>query len=296
MVPNSKIRALPLPVSHVSLPSGKYSLGFQKVLSRYLTSTIVDAAFQYGTFMDSLSSINQNGHEIYISVRPCFPYASLLADTEISQPSSPFASQLHGLTTCLLHTCMSGLSKFCGRVLSILLELKPIAGLATAGETLAALEKAAKQAERGWIDGGLVDIKAQEDIALESREVTTEMWVVLKTLFFTTIIITESVLSTTVFLPLLSSSFASTSTSTPVPTPPSLALTTLRTFWHFSFIITHFGGVTSLDLPEFRKVFFLALDVLASDPRLSEEFVMKELCANAEPGVQLLSSLVHLGY
>jgi hypothetical protein len=82
------------------------------------------------------------------------------------------------------------------------------------------------------------------------------------------------------------SSSASTSKNAPSLTPPSLALATLRTFWHLSFIITHFGGVTATDLPELRKAFFLALDVLGSDARLSEQFVVKELCVSAEQGAQ----------
>lgn len=173
------------------------------------------------------------------------------------------------------------------------MEWKPSVGLTVAGEILAALERTAERAERGWLHGRSGDVEAKEDITPESSEVTTEVWVVLNMLLFTTIRITESTLSTTILLPLSLSSSASTS-STSTPTPPSLALTTLRTFSHLSFIITRFGGVTSADLPELRKAFFLALDVLGSDAHLSEQFVVKELCANAEQGATIVLVLVYI--
>lgn len=73
LVPTSKVKALPLPVSHMYSLSGRYLFSFKKILARYLKTTIVDSAFKSGTFIDSLSFVSQsNEPKIRISVRPIF--------------------------------------------------------------------------------------------------------------------------------------------------------------------------------------------------------------------------------
>lgn len=60
------------------------------------------------------------------------------------------------------------------------------------------------------------------------------------------------------------------------PTHSSLALSTLRTLSHLSFVITKFGGVTSTSsagFAELKRVFYTALDVLSGDVEASETFV-----------------------
>jgi hypothetical protein len=95
--------------------------------------------------------------------------------------------------------------------------------------------------------------------------------------------ITESVLSTTVYLP--PSSYASPPS---LSTPKALSLLTLKVFSHLSFVISQFGGVTTTsasDFPELKKAFYIALDVLSADDdsgqkngSVGEDFV-KYLCA-----------------
>ena len=61
-----------------------------------------------------------------------------------------------------------------------------------------------------------------------------------------------------------------------LPTHSSLALSTLRTLSHLSFVITKFGGVTSTSsagFAELKRVFYTALDVLSGDIEASETFV-----------------------
>jgi hypothetical protein len=61
-----------------------------------------------------------------------------------------------------------------------------------------------------------------------------------------------------------------------LPTHSSLALSTLRTLSHLSFVITKFGGVTSTSsasFAEMKRVFYSALDVLSADVDASETFV-----------------------
>jgi hypothetical protein len=63
---------------------------------------------------------------------------------------------------------------------------------------------------------------------------------------------------------------------THLPTHSSLALSTLRTLSHLSFVIAKFGGVTSTSsagFAELKRVFYTALDVLSGDVETSETFV-----------------------
>jgi hypothetical protein len=61
-----------------------------------------------------------------------------------------------------------------------------------------------------------------------------------------------------------------------LPTHSSLALSTLRTLSHLSFVISKFGGVTSMSsvsFAEMKRVCYSALDVLSADVGASETFV-----------------------
>jgi hypothetical protein len=132
----------------------------------------------------------------------------------------------------------------------------------------------------------LIDVGTWK-IEPESRKVTRQIWTVLKTLLFTTLMIVESVLSTTVFVPPTSFSCASSL----FPSPKTLSRLALQTLSHLSLVISQFGGVTisstsSADFPELKRTFYIALDVLTSgregdDDGAEEEFV-KQLCAEGE--------------
>jgi hypothetical protein len=93
--------------------------------------------------------------------------------------------------------------------------------------------------------------------------------------------ITDITLSALVFVHPSSIQRKSAVTPTPVHLPPSLALITLHTLSGLSFIISHFGGVTTTSaltgFPELKKVFYLALDILSTDADASERFV-RDLC------------------
>ena len=105
------------------------------------------------------------------------------------------------------------------------------------------------------------------------------IWTVLKTLLFTTIMPLQSILST------VTDSRPVTSAVGPpkfkqslehLPTHSSLALSTLRTLSHLSFVINKFGGVTSTSsdgFAELKRVFYSALDLLSADVEASEIFV-----------------------
>ncbi|KIM89224.1 hypothetical protein PILCRDRAFT_768547 [Piloderma croceum F 1598] len=256
------------------VPTPKLKALSLPILAHHLTSTI-SSAFQSGSFPDLLpSSITpKDVYKIHIS------------------PTSSFPSTLTRILASPLYTSLALLSKLTACVLSTLVESKPSMGLVVAGRTLNVMEGLARDVERAWVIGGLDEP--------ESRELTTQIWTILKTFLFTTIMISESILSTTVFIPpssFSSSSSPSTSTSTQTPTPKSLSLQTLQTLSHLSFIISQFGGVTttstsSTDFPELKKTFYIALDVLTSSERegssaedggIGEQFV-KRLCAEDAP-------------
>jgi hypothetical protein len=108
----------------------------------------------------------------------------------------------------------------------------------------------------------------------DSRELAANIWTILKTLLFMTVMLSQSVLSTTTYTPV--SSIAASSDPERSATHSSLALSTLRTLSHLSFVITKFGGVTStsdVGFAELKRVFYSALDVLSADVEASETFV-----------------------
>ena len=117
-----------------------------------------------------------------------------------------------------------------------------------------------------------------------TKELTTKLWMVLKTLLFAAVMVAEAALSSTIYIP--SSSFQISSSSPQTLAPAYLALQTLRTLNTLSFIISQFGGVTTTstsvaDFPELKRVFYLGLDILSSDKGLSGEFV-RTLCSTKE--------------
>lgn len=112
-------------------------------------------------------------------------------------------------------------------------------------------------------------------LAPETQTLAVSLWTLLKTLLFTTIRLTDRVLTTLLFVP-APSSFAS---SDPL-SQFELTRTALGTISHLSFVLPRFGGVSSTAssaLPELLKTFYTALDVLASDLVECGRFV-RELC------------------
>ena len=114
--------------------------------------------------------------------------------------------------------------------------------------------------------------------APDSRELAANIWTILKTLLFMTVMLSQSALSTITYTRPVSFTAALQEperSATHTPTHSSLALSTLRTLSHLSFVITKFGGFTSsnVGLAELKRVFYSALDVLSADVEASETFV-----------------------
>ena len=142
-------------------------------------------------------------------------------------------------------------------------------------ETLLGFEEMTRNLEDDWRRNPWVDIEREEEIPESARDTLTQAWGVLKTILFATVMVQQSVINATVYLPPPSSK--TVSPLEPSVTPASLALFLLQTLSNLSFVITKFGGVTSTAhtsiFPQLRRVFYSALDVLSTDQQASEKFV-----------------------
>ena len=103
-------------------------------------------------------------------------------------------------------------------------------------------------------------------IAPETRPLTQSIWIILKTLLFTTIMVTEAGLSGLVYVPPTLGHMA-----------PSLALAVLRSLSHLAFVIQKFGGAGHGAFKELKRAFYLTLDILAVHTAESQHFV-QQLC------------------
>ncbi len=84
--------------------------------------------------------------------------------------------------------------------------------------------------------------------------------------------ISQSILSAVVFVPGPNTS----QRSSPATSPQAIALNVLHVLSHLSFVMPQFGGVASTSeggLPELKRAFYMALDVLASSEDAAERFV-----------------------
>ncbi|KAF8272006.1 hypothetical protein EI94DRAFT_1796647 [Lactarius quietus] len=247
-------------------------------LSSYLMSTI-EATFSSGTFLASLSvscSTTPSGQLSLTSPtgpkQPSFPYES---PGPWSQ-SAPLPSALKSVTGSSLFPAIPSLSGLNARILPLLAESSPLEGWKTLEAVVMRLQKIASNVEHDWAQSALAGIEDDNDIAPDSRELAANIWTVLKTLLFMTVMLSQSVLSTITYTRPASSTVAPHEPATHMPTHSSLALSTLRTLSHLSFVITKFGGVTSTSgagFAELKRVFYSALDVLSADIEASETFV-----------------------
>ena len=186
---------------------------------------------------------------------------------------------------------MASFARFAALALTNLVESRPIPGWKAVERILERLRQLTSTLEEDWSRCPLAALVQDTDIAGKcasacldamtltawfadenSREIATATWSIFKTLLFTTLMICQSILSTIVFNPhpqLESASHASY----------SIALGVLHTLSHLAFVMPHFGGVasTSEGLPELKRAFYMALDVLSESEGESCRFV-EEFC------------------
>lgn len=127
-----------------------------------------------------------------------------------------------------------------------------------------------------WAHNPWVDIQTEEEIPELARETLTRAWGILKTVLFVTVMVQQSVITATIYLPPHPSKIASS--LEPDVTPSSVAWTLLQALSNLSFVITKFGGVTSTArtsaFPQLRRLFYSALDVLSTNQAASEKFAL----------------------
>ncbi|KAF8584699.1 hypothetical protein K439DRAFT_1345385 [Ramaria rubella] len=226
------------------------------VMIRLIQGGIKDA-FLSGEFLSHLSTSISRGKEEKISI----------------SPESSLASTLEAISKAAVYQDVASLAKLQSRCLSLLAGKTPKVAWRTFQSISEDLECVTSKVELDWNGSHLANTNTEKDIG-DSEELTTNIWKVLKTLLFTHLMVSQSILSSIQYLrppPLAYVSDYSSST---------IAISVLRSLNHLSFVISQFGGVTSSGegFKELKRVFYMALDILSTDPnpQTSNTFV-KEL-------------------
>lgn len=211
----------------------------------------------------------------------------------------PGATNIQTLSKSLLLAHMASLSGMCSQLLSVLADTRPTEAWPVIQETLSTFYNMTRAIETDWLRTPFANVNTEEELSAnriinitarinwirslidpEAREIGRAMWIVLKTMLFTTIRINQSVLTIVVFVPQPSPARRTSRAQLSTPSqssPYALALTALHTLSHLSFALPQFGGVSSTSteggFPELKKAFYTALDVLSADEHESARFV-----------------------
>ncbi|KAJ3574471.1 hypothetical protein NP233_g1749 [Leucocoprinus birnbaumii] len=181
---------------------------------------------------------------------------------------SPSALVLKSITASPVFTSTASLSRLAARCLRSRLEsysdLKKSEGLRAASETLRLLRDMAVELELDWTGSPLASAVETPN----SRPISQTVWSILKTVLFSTIMISDAILSSIIYIQPGSTPYIQTSTSS-----SELALRVLEILSCFAFIISQFGGVTSSSqgFEQLKKTFYLALDILAHANSVTQE-------------------------
>ncbi|KAI1793301.1 hypothetical protein LXA43DRAFT_971977 [Ganoderma leucocontextum] len=175
---------------------------------------------------------------------------------------------------------MGSLAKFTALSLTVLVESRRVYGWEAISRALDPLKILTSTVEGDWARCPLAGVQDDADLADEgSREIATATWSILKTLLFTTLMLSQSILSAVVFVPSPHEERACSSSSG-IPSPYGIALDVLHILSHLSFVMPQFGGVASTSesgLQELKRAFYMALDVLSASETEADRFV-EELC------------------
>ncbi|KAJ3862354.1 hypothetical protein EV359DRAFT_45356 [Lentinula novae-zelandiae] len=195
-----------------------------------------------------------------------------------------------------LQPYIASLSRLEALVLSRSLSSRPREGLSSSQETLNRLQKIAVHVV-GVIPQLLSVHTPSATMAVNS---SSGPWITLKTLLFSIIMISDTVLSTCLYIPPTIYRLSPTSS---LSSPASLSLTTLLTLFRLSFVVSQFGGISSTgsreeaSFKEMRKAAYLALDILASGPEdVSERFVDELMAHRVSSPVQQIIDLAKTSF
>ncbi|KAI0670930.1 hypothetical protein C8Q78DRAFT_974125 [Trametes maxima] len=189
----------------------------------------------------------------------------------IVSPTTAFAQSIGSVGSSPCMTSMASLARFTARALAVLVESRRASGWETLTRLLTHFQSLTSAVEKDWQKCPLARVSKDEDFSdSTTREIATATWSILKTLLFTTLMISQSVLSAVVFV-----SNPHEQPSSP-SSPYALALTVLHILASLSFVMPQFGGVASTSeggLPELKRAFYMALDVLSASDVVAERFV-----------------------
>ncbi|KAG1765960.1 hypothetical protein EDD22DRAFT_879548 [Suillus occidentalis] len=219
----------------------------------------IEDAFDDGRFLSSLQSSLCSKAEFKIHIP---------ADSPISKSIKNVSN-----STSMAH--ISSISKLCARTVSLFVDHRPNVALPLISEAYQKLNSITAHVETDWFPTSLSGATGQSLLSPDAREITTAIWATLKTLLFSVIMITEAGLSALVYIPSNSAVLQSTST---------LAVIVLQALSHLSFVIAQFGGAGHGAFDELKKLFYLALDVLASDVIESNKYA-RHIC-DVESGLE----------
>lgn len=219
----------------------------------------IEDAFDDGRFLSSLQSSLCSKAEFKIHI----------------PPDSPISKSIKNVSNSTSMAHIGSISKLCARTVSLFVDHRPNVALPLISEAYQKLNSIAAHVETDWFPTSLSGATGQSLLSPDAREIATAIWATLKTLLFSVIMITEAGLSALVYIPSNSAVLQSTST---------LAVIVLQTLSHLSFVIAQFGGAGHGAFDELKKLFYLALDVLASDVTESNKYA-RHLC-DVESGLE----------
>ncbi|KLO17280.1 hypothetical protein SCHPADRAFT_994449 [Schizopora paradoxa] len=137
--------------------------------------------------------------------------------------------------------------------------------------------------ERDWRSSPLQNINSDADLDVPSPRTTEKIWLILKTLLFSIVMVEQAVLDVMLYLPSISSQRSANGKQRGSSrSAQGIASSLLYTLMHLSFVVAEFGGVTAPTstgneptggFPELRKVFYMALDLLSTDQQCSMDFI-----------------------
>ncbi|PIL22397.1 hypothetical protein GSI_15085 [Ganoderma sinense ZZ0214-1] len=212
---------------------------------------------------------------------PIHPWVGTNADGKVSMHADgTFAQIIRTIAGSTSIGMMASIAKFTALSLTVLVESRRAYGWDAISRTLDRLKLITSTVEADWARCPLAGVQDDADfVDSDSREVATTTWSILKTLLFTTLMLSQSILSAVVFIPDPQSNTAYSSPSG-ISSPYGIALDVLHVLSHLSFVMPQFGGVASTSdsgLPELKRAFYLALDVLSASETEADHFV-EELC------------------
>ncbi|KAJ8455269.1 hypothetical protein ONZ51_g12546 [Trametes cubensis] len=211
------------------------------------------------------------------------------------EPTSSFAQTIRAVSGSTYVASMSFIARFTARAITVLVESRRAPGWEAIGRVLARLQSVTSKVEQDWSKCPLAEATEEDDMAgAETREIATLTWSILKTLLFMTLMLSQSILAAVVFVP------NSHSEATSPVSPHSIALNIMHVLAQLSFVMPQFGGVASTaegGLPELKRAFYMALDILTASDEAAERFVAEllrgKITSSKGKGVDVIPRSLH---